>query len=52
MFNKCKRNVVLSDMGYLGEVVLFVIGDVICDSVMSERCDKQCGKWCGLWSGC
>ena len=40
LFNECKHNVVLSDMGYLGEVVLFVIGDVICDSVMSERCDK------------
>lgn len=29
MFIICKRNVVLSDVGYLGYVMLFVIGNVI-----------------------
>lgn len=29
LFNECKRNVVLSDVGYLGYVMLFVIGNVI-----------------------
>lgn len=50
MFNECKRNVVLSDMDYLGEAMLFVIvwgqRDVI---MISERCDEWCDKLSGLW---
>lgn len=41
MFIICERNVVLSDVGYLGEVMLFVKVHVIRDSVRSERCDND-----------